>query len=108
MNYIVLAHSPHMGITTRIKGCDYRDARERFCEIYGDEYEVISITKVPAGYRERDSGMKYELYDLYETEADGFGELICASDDMAEIRLAAKLRSEETDGECHLFVREWI
>lgn len=52
--------------------------------------------------------MKYELYDLYENEVYGCGELICASDDMAEIRLAAKLRSEETDGECSLFVREWI
>lgn len=36
--------------------------------------------------------MKYELFDLYETETEECGELICASDDMAEIRLAAKLR----------------
>ena len=46
MNYIVLAHSPHMGITTRIKGCDYRDVRERFYEIYNDSYKIISITEV--------------------------------------------------------------
>jgi hypothetical protein len=52
--------------------------------------------------------MKYELFDLYETETGECGELICASDDMAEIRLAAKLRREETDGECDLFVRERI
>ena len=52
MNYIVLAHSPHTGkvFTTRIKNCNYRDVRERFMEIYGDEYEILSITEVPAGY----------------------------------------------------------
>ena len=58
MNYIVLAHSPLTGkvFTTRIKGCDYRDVRERFCEIYGDEYEILSIMEVPAGYRKGDNG----------------------------------------------------
>lgn len=52
MNYIVLAHSPHTGkvFTTRIKNCNYRDVRERFYEIYGDEYEILSIMEVPAGY----------------------------------------------------------
>ena len=52
MNYIVLAHSPHTGkvFTTRIKDCNYMDVRERFCEIYGDEYEILSIMEVPAGY----------------------------------------------------------
>lgn len=34
------------------------------------------------------------------------GEGICTSDSMTEIREAAKLRSEETDGECSLFVME--
>ena len=38
--------------------------------------------------------MKYALYDFYEDEQ---GELICMSDDIAEIRAAAKLRCEETD-----------
>ena len=58
MNYIVLAHSPLTGkvFTTRIKDCDYRDVRERLwmprraSEIYGDEYEILSIMEVPAGY----------------------------------------------------------
>ena len=45
--------------------------------------------------------MKYALYDFYE---DDQGELICMSDDIAEIRAAAKLRCEETDGECNLRV----
>ncbi len=45
--------------------------------------------------------MKYALYDFYEDEQ---GELICMSDDIAEIRAAAKLRCEETDGECDLRV----
>ena len=43
--------------------------------------------------------MKYALFDFYE---DVQGELICMSDDIAEIRAAAKLRCEETDGECDL------
>ena len=47
--------------------------------------------------------MRYTLYDTYETETEP-GELICTSDDMAEIRAAARLRDEETDGECSLFV----
>ena len=45
--------------------------------------------------------MKYALYDFYEDEQ---GELICMSDDIAEIRAAAKLRCEEADGECDLRV----
>lgn len=52
--------------------------------------------------------MKYELYDLYETEVDGFGELICTSDDRAEIMKAAEEYEKDTDGECKLFIREWI
>ncbi|MGN1263840.1 MAG: hypothetical protein ACI4TW_07360 [Prevotella sp.] len=51
--------------------------------------------------------MKYALYDTYETEIE-LGELICASDDFAEIKAAAKLRNEETDGECALYVMERI
>lgn len=51
--------------------------------------------------------MRYALYDTYETEIEP-GELICTSDSMAEIRAAAKLRAEETDGECSLFVAERI
>ncbi len=34
--------------------------------------------------------MKYALYDLYEAEIEP-GELICTSDDLAEIKAAAKL-----------------
>lgn len=45
----------------------------------------------------------YALYDTYETETEP-GELICTSDDYAEIKAAAKLRAEETDGECNLWV----
>lgn len=57
--------------------------------------------------------MKYELWDVYETEIFdtdeifGTGELLCMSDDMAEIKAAAKERMKDTDGECKLFVREW-
>ena len=47
--------------------------------------------------------MKYALYDFYE---DDQGELICMSDDIAEIKAAGKLRCEETDGECDLRVME--
>lgn len=52
--------------------------------------------------------MKYELWDVYETEIFDTGELICSSDDMAEIRAAAKERIKDTDGECKLFVKEWL
>ena len=52
--------------------------------------------------------MKYELWDVYETEIFDTGELLCASDDMAEIRAAAKERIKDTDGECKLFVKEWL
>ena len=51
--------------------------------------------------------MKYSLYDTYETEIEP-GELICTSDDYAEIVKAAKLRNAETDGECRLSVMERI
>ena len=43
---------------------------------------------------------RYALYDIYEAET----ELICESDDFAEILEAAKLRQQETDGECDLRV----
>jgi hypothetical protein len=59
--------------------------------------------------------MKYELWDVYETEIFDTGEplymtgeLLCMSDDMAEIKAAAKERIADTDGECRLFVREWL
>lgn len=52
--------------------------------------------------------MKYELYDVYETEVLDVGELLCTSDDMAEIRAAAKERIKDTDGECKLYVKEWL
>lgn len=45
---------------------------------------------------------KYRLIDYY----DGEPELICESDDMAEIKLAAKQYREDTDGECLLYVEE--
>ena len=49
----------------------------------------------------------YALYDTYETDSEP-GELICTSDDYAEILKAAKLRNAETDGECRLLVMERI
>lgn len=49
---------------------------------------------------------KYELLDVYETEVLDCGELICTSDDYEEIRLAAKERIKDTDGECELVVKE--
>lgn len=45
----------------------------------------------------------YALYDTYETETEP-GELLCTSDSYAEIRKAARERTEETDGECKLYV----
>lgn len=51
--------------------------------------------------------MLYSLYDTYETETEP-GELICTSDDYAEIKAAAKDRYIETDGECSLFVMKRI
>lgn len=52
--------------------------------------------------------MKYELWDVYETEIFDTGELLCTSDSMAEIKQAARQRIEDTDGECKLFVKEWL
>lgn len=52
--------------------------------------------------------MKYELWDFYEKEVFEFGELLCCSDSMTEIKAAAKERMAETDGECELFVMERI
>lgn len=46
---------------------------------------------------------RYALYDFYEDEQ---GELICESNDIAEILEAAKLRQQETDGECDLHAQE--
>lgn len=43
---------------------------------------------------------KYALYDNYETEIEP-GELICTSDDYAEIKAAAKQRVKDTDGDAH-------
>ena len=51
---------------------------------------------------------KYELWDVYETEIFDTGGLLCKSDDMAEIKAAAKERMKDTDGECKLFVKEWL
>lgn len=45
----------------------------------------------------------YALYDTYETETEP-GELLCTSDSYAEIRKAARERTEETDGECELHI----
>lgn len=50
--------------------------------------------------------MKYALYDAYEEPGTERGELVCASDDYAEIKEAAKLRCKETDGECALYLYE--
>lgn len=50
---------------------------------------------------------RYKLYDLYESEIEP-GELICTSDDLAEIKAAAKQWNEDTDGECALYVMERI
>lgn len=51
---------------------------------------------------------KYELLDVYETEVLDCGDLICSSDDIAEIRAAAKEHIKDTDGECKLFIKEWL
>lgn len=51
--------------------------------------------------------MKYMLYDSYETEIEP-GELICTSDDYAEIKAAAKQQIEDTDGECSLWVAQKV
>lgn len=47
-SYLILAHSPHTGkvFTTRVRDCSYREARERFYNIYDESYEIISITEV--------------------------------------------------------------
>lgn len=52
--------------------------------------------------------MKYELWDIYDTSTFDCGDLICTSDDIAEIRAAAKEHIEDTDGECELFIKEWL
>ena len=49
----------------------------------------------------------YTLFDVYETEIFP-GEMLCTSDDMAEIRAAAQQRTEDTDGECDLYVMERV
>ena len=46
--------------------------------------------------------MRYRLIDYYEGEP----ELICESDSMAEINMAAAEWEAETDGECELHVEE--
>ena len=72
------------------------------------------FTDVPADVEQcikalfaQETTMRYLLYDTYETGIE-LGELIYESDDIAEIREAAKLRKEETDGECELYVMERI
>lgn len=50
---------------------------------------------------------KYALYDSYETEIEP-GELICTSDDYAEIKAAAKQWVKDTDGECSLWVAQKV
>lgn len=55
--------------------------------------------------------MKYELYDIYECgifDSDAAADLICTSDDRAEIMQAAEEYEKDTDGECKMFIREWI
>ena len=47
--------------------------------------------------------MKYILIDRYDC-IDEFGEEICISDSMEEIKQAARLHREETRGNCDLFV----
>lgn len=47
---------------------------------------------------------RYALYDVYDAETPALGELLCESDDIAEIKAAAKLRQDDTDGECDLRV----
>lgn len=47
--------------------------------------------------------MKYILIDRYDC-IDEFGEEICISDSMEEIKQAARLHREETCGNCDLFV----
>lgn len=55
--------------------------------------------------------MKYELYDIYECDIydqNAAADLICTSDDRAEIMQAAEEYEKDTDGECKMFIREWI
>ena len=47
---------------------------------------------------------KYALADFYENQ---FGELIIASDDMNDIKKAAKQHRIDTDGECLLIGLQW-
>ena len=47
---------------------------------------------------------RFDLIDLYE---DYDGELVFSSDDMEEIKKAAKRHIEATDGECSLAVADW-
>lgn len=48
---------------------------------------------------------RFDLIDLYE---DSEGELVFSSDDMEEIKKAAKKYIEkETDGECELAIADW-
>ena len=65
----------------------------------------MELLRLRAETKEGEEGMKYALYDIYEAETP-LGELICTSNNFAEIRAAAKLRREETDWECDLLVME--
>ena len=71
------------------------------CEPSDSGGRRVELLRLRAETKAGEKKMKYALYDFYE---DDQGELICMSDDIAEIRAAAKLRCEETDGECDLRV----
>ena len=47
---------------------------------------------------------RFDLIDRYESD---FRLLIVSSDDMEEIKKAAKRHIEATDGECSLVVADW-
>ena len=54
--------------------------------------------------------MRYALYDVYEAEIPipPLGELICESDDFAEIIKSGFERIDETGGECNLRVMKEV
>ena len=65
----------------------------------------MELLRLRTETKEGETEMKYALYDAYEAETER-GELVCESDDYEEIKEAAKLRCEETDGECALYLYE--
>lgn len=52
-------------------------------------------------------GKRVFRFDLIDTYEDDCGTMIASSDDMKEIRRAAKKYIEDTDGECALAVADW-